>query len=145
VHPIYKSIGHPIGLNIISNEQVNMTEECCPETEICPPGCCDMRGMLSFLILWQLSKKPMYGDEIAKEIGKMKGGKPTPGTIYPALKQLRESGSITSEKEGRKIFYSLTQQGKNGTQEALNYFCTAFGEIFEDYKNRRLIPPTSIE
>jgi DNA-binding PadR family transcriptional regulator len=122
-----------------------MTEECCPDAEICPPGCCDMRGMLSFLILWQLSKKPMYGDEIAVAIGRMKGGKPTPGTIYPALKQLRKSGVITSKKEGRKVIYDLTKKGKTGAQEALNYFCTAFGEIFEDYQNRRLIQITSLE
>ena len=50
--------------------------------------CCDMRGMLSFLILFLLSKKPMCGSELAKEIGKRKGETPSPGTIYPALKAL---------------------------------------------------------
>jgi DNA-binding PadR family transcriptional regulator len=122
-----------------------MTKECCPETEICPPGCCDMRGMLSFLILWLLTKKSMFGDEIATEIGRMKGGKPTPGTIYPALKQLKKSGAITSKKEGRKVIYSLTNKGKTGAVEALNYFCNAYGEIFEDYKKRQLIPINSIK
>ncbi len=42
--------------------------KCTPE--MCPPDCCDMRGMLSFMILWLLQKKPMYGDEIAQELGK---------------------------------------------------------------------------
>jgi DNA-binding PadR family transcriptional regulator len=120
-------------------------QECCPETEICPPGCCDMRGMLSFLILWNLSKRPMHGDEIASEIGRMKGGKPTPGTIYPALKQLKGSGAVTSKKEGRRVIYSLTKKGEEGAIEALNYFCRAFGDIFEDYNKRRLIPLTSIK
>jgi DNA-binding PadR family transcriptional regulator len=87
----------------------------------------------------------MFGDEIASEIGKMKGGKPTPGTIYPALKQLKESNAVTSKKEGRKVVYSLTKKGERGVEEALNYFCTAFGEIFEDYKKRRLIPLASIK
>jgi len=50
---------------------------------------CDMRGMLGFLILFLLSKKPMHGQEIADEIAKRKGEKPSPGTIYPALKNLR--------------------------------------------------------
>ena len=27
--------------------------------------CCDMRGMLGFLILFLLSKKPMHGQELA--------------------------------------------------------------------------------
>lgn len=120
-------------------------DECCPETEICPPGCCDMRGMLSFLILWLLSKRPMYGDEIASEIGRMKGGKPTPGTIYPALKQLKSSGAVTSKKEGRKVVYSLTKKGEKGALEAVDYFCRAFGGIFEEYQKQRLIPIASIK
>jgi len=110
-----------------------MAEEWCPESDVCPPNCCDMRGMLSFLVLWLLSKKPMYGDQIANELGKMKGGKPTPGTIYPALKQLKEKGSVSSKKEGRKVVYSLTSSGEAGVREAMDYFCTVFGEIFEDY------------
>ena len=55
--------------------------------------CCDMRGMLGFLILFLLSKKPMHGQELAGEIANRKGEKkPSPGTIYPALKSLREAG-----------------------------------------------------
>lgn len=92
-----------------------------------------MRGMLSFLILWVLSKKSMYGEEIAKELGKMKGGKPTPGTIYPALKQLRKNGMIISHNEGRKVIYSLTEAGQKATQEAVDYFCIAFGPIFIEH------------
>ncbi len=114
-----------------------MAEEWCPESEVCPPNCCDMRGMLSFLVLWLLSKKPMYGDQIANELGKMKGGKPTPGTIYPALKQLKEKGSVSSKKEGRKVVYSLTPSGEAGVKEAMNYFCTTFGGIFEDYNKMK--------
>ena len=110
-----------------------MAENCCPDTNVCPPGCCDMRGMLSFQILWMLSKKTMYGEEMAKELGKMKGGKPTPGTIYPALKQLKKNGLVTSHKEGRKIIYSLTEDGQKASKEAVEYFCNAFAPIFRDH------------
>jgi PadR family transcriptional regulator, regulatory protein PadR len=75
-----------------------------------------MRGMLGFLVLFLLSKKPMHGQEIADEIARRKGGKPSPGTIYPALKNLREMGFISSddEKEGGKtIVYTLTERGKS--------------------------------
>lgn len=85
------------------------------------------------MILWLLSKRPMYGQEIAQELEKMKGGKPTPGTIYPALKQLKETGAVTSRKEGRKVVYSLTPNGEIGVVEAMDYFCSAFAGIFEDY------------
>src|SRR5437870_6454249 len=76
--------------------------------------CCDMRGMLGFLILFLLSKKSMHGQELADEIAKRKGEKPSPGTIYPALKSLRELGFISSEeKEGKTIVYTLTERGKS--------------------------------
>ena len=102
--------------------------------EICPPECCDMRGMLSFLILWLLSKKDMYGQELAKEIGKRRGTKPNPGTIYPALRELNKRGLIGSKKEGRITNYHITEKGRKGVQAACEYFCRAFGEIFAEHK-----------
>ena len=36
----------------------------------------------------------MHGQELADEIGKRKGEKPSPGTIYPALKGLKESQGV---------------------------------------------------
>jgi len=99
---------------------------------VCPPACCDMRGMLSFLILWLLSKRPMYGQELAKEIGKRRGTKPNPGTIYPALKELKKRGLIKSRKKGRVTNYHITEEGRKGIQTACEYFCKAFGEIFQE-------------
>jgi PadR family transcriptional regulator, regulatory protein PadR len=92
---------------------------------------CDMRGMLSFMILWLLSKRPMYGQELAVEIEKRRGDKPNPGTIYPALKDLASRGMIEAHLEGRNNVYELTERGQAGLQEALKYFRKAFGEIFE--------------
>ncbi len=89
-----------------------------------------MRGMLSFLILFLLSKKPMHGQEIADEIGKRKGTKPSPGTIYPALKCLREANLILEKKSGKTITYSLTDEGKRALKVAKEKFCKTFTEIF---------------
>lgn len=110
-----------------------MKEECCPET----PDCCDMRGMLSFYILWLLSKKPMNGQEISEELGKRRGTKPTPGTIYPALKELRAKGLVEMERRGRTTIYTLSEQGRDGLERACRYFCSAFGEIFQEYRKTR--------
>ena len=88
--------------------------------------CCDMRGFLSFLILFLLSKKPMHGQEIAEEIEKRKGTRPSPGTIYPALKSLKEAGLIQEGKKGKTITYSLTDEGKRGFKEAKQQFCKTF-------------------
>ena len=92
--------------------------------------CCDMRGMLSFLILFLLSKKPMHGDAIAEEIGKRKGVKPSPGTIYPALKTLHDADLIKETKSGKTITYSLTRGGKSVLSEAKKRFCRIFTDVF---------------
>lgn len=110
-----------------------MEETCCPEI----PDCCDMRGMLSFYLLWLLSKRPMNGQEMAEELGKRRGTKPTPGTIYPALKELRKKGLVEVEKKGRATIYTLTEDGKEGFEKACRYFCNAFREIFQEYKNTK--------
>lgn len=94
------------------------------------PHCCDMRGMLSFLILFLLSKKTMNGQEIAKEIEKRKGEKPSPGTIYPALKSLREHKLIKENKQGKSISYTLTSDGKESLKKAKRHFCQVFSDIF---------------
>lgn len=91
---------------------------------------CDMRGMLSFQILWLLSRKKMSGDQLAEEIRKRRGEKPKAGTIYPALKDLRKNGLITGRKEGKTVTYSLTVQGRKAVKRAKEYFCRAFRDIF---------------
>ncbi|MFH1978081.1 MAG: PadR family transcriptional regulator [Candidatus Aenigmatarchaeota archaeon] len=94
-------------------------------------GCyCDMRGMLSFLILFLLSKKAMNGQEIAKEIEKRKGEKPSPGTIYPALKGLKMYGLLNEKKEGKTITYTLTEDGKRHLKIAKAQFCKTFTGVF---------------
>jgi PadR family transcriptional regulator PadR len=93
---------------------------------------CDMRGMLSFQILWFLSRKPMYGQELAIEIGKRHGGeKPNPGTIYPALKTLASRGLIRAHLERRNSVYQLTPRGQISLSKSLKYFKKAFGEILD--------------
>jgi DNA-binding PadR family transcriptional regulator len=100
----------------------------------CPPDCCDMRGLLTFQILWELDKEEMNGQQIAERIAVRRGTKPTPGTIYPALKELKEGGLIVGKKEGRQIIYKLTVKGEEGLEDASRYFLQAFGDIAEDVK-----------
>ncbi len=88
-----------------------------------------MRGMLSFLLLFLLSKKPMYGQELANELEKRKGDRPSPGTIYPALKDLKEEGLIKEKKEGKTITYHLKPLGKKVLAVAKSKFCRAFTDI----------------
>lgn len=98
-----------------------------------PPGCCDMRGLLSFTILWLLTKKDHYGQELADELERMRGTRPNPGTLYPALGELEKSGMVEARREGRRKIYSLTEQGRDGALLACQYFCRAYGEIFKEF------------
>ncbi len=95
---------------------------------------CDMRGMLSFQILWILSKKSMHGDDIAEEIGKRRGEKPKAGTIYPALKDLKNNHLIKGEKKGKTIVYSLTPLGRTSVRNARSYFVRCFIDVFENHR-----------
>jgi len=107
--------------------------ECCR-----PPECCDMRGLLSFLILHLLSKRRMYGVEIAEEIARRKAEKPNPGTLYPTLKQLESRGLIESAKEGSTKYYKLTPAGRDGLRSAKEFFIQAYADIvLESTKARR--------
>ena len=118
-------------INVLESQYITMDEERCQDI----PNCCDMRGMLSFYILWLLSKKSMYGQEIAAEIGSRRGSKPNPGTIYPALKKLEKRNLVKASSNGRKTTYHLTKKGEKGMRNACKYFCKAFGEIFKEYSD----------
>jgi len=95
-------------------------------------GMCDMRGMLSFMILWMLSNRSMCGQDLASELGKRRGDRPNPGTIYPALKELVNRGLIESHAEGRTLVYELTPSGKSTLSRSLEYFERVFGDILSD-------------
>lgn len=92
--------------------------------------CCDMRGFLSFLILFLLSKKSMNGQEISRELERRKGDKPSPGTIYPALKSLKDHSLIKEQKDGKTIVYTLTDEGKKVLKISKQQFIRTFTDIF---------------
>ncbi len=96
------------------------------------PKFIDFRGFLSFLILHELNKKRLCGDELAYSIGNRKAGKLTPGTIYPALKKLRKAKLVYIRQTGRKKNYYLTKKGK----EELRITYKLFGNIFCGLKNK---------
>ena len=107
----------------------------CSESANAPPTCCDMRGLLSFSILWLLTKRDMYGQEIADELAQRRGNRPNPGTLYPALSELEKRGNVETRKEGRKKIYSLTVQGRESARVSCEYFCRAYGEIFQEHSS----------
>ena len=87
---------------------------------------CQSKGFLSLLLMWIVSQKEMTGSEIACELEKRKGTKPSPGTIYPALKDLKEKGLLDVDEEKR---YSLTKQGQKELEDHLHQFFQTFRDI----------------
>jgi len=72
----------------------------------------------TFLILAALSRGPMHGYGIVREVSSLSEGRVTllPGTLYAALDRLAEQGLLARDREevidGRlRRFYRLTDRG----------------------------------
>lgn len=75
---------------------------------------------LRILVLKQLSKGPRAGYGLIKDIHERTGWKPSYGSVYPLLDQLRKEGLVAYERpEGRtrKKVYRLTEQGRTTLKE----------------------------
>jgi|GEM_PF-547352 len=84
------------------------------------------KGFLSFLILWIVNKEPKTGTQIAQELEKRRGRKPSPGTIYPVLKHLNETNILNIDENKR---YSLTERGQKALEAHLDSFINTFYDI----------------
>jgi DNA-binding PadR family transcriptional regulator len=73
------------------------------------------RGLLRHIIPRLLKSRDMTGTEIMQALHDLTAGEwnPGPGTIYPLLSSMEESGIIKTVKtEGRSKTYSLTEDGR---------------------------------
>jgi transcriptional regulator len=85
-----------------------------------------LKGTLSLLILSLLSRKAMYGYEIAATVREETDGTFTwrEGSLYPNLHKMQADGLIVSEWEeketGRKRrYYHITEKGQEALREKL--------------------------
>ncbi|MCW4020093.1 MAG: PadR family transcriptional regulator [Candidatus Bathyarchaeota archaeon] len=83
------------------------------------------KGYTKLAVLASLSKKPLSGYDIIKEIEEETLGfwKPTAGGIYPILKEMEKDGYIkgswTSKGKRRKKAYEITEEGSRLLEFAL--------------------------
>ena len=77
------------------------------------------QGDLRWLVLDLIAAQPRHGYEIIKAIEDMMNGHytPSPGVIYPTLTYLEETGLISSEAQGSKKLYSITEEGTKSLEE----------------------------
>lgn len=56
----------------------------------------------------------MHGYEMIQELDARTGGvwRPSPGSVYPTLQMLEDEGLVSSEEEGGKRLFSLTDAGR---------------------------------
>ena len=94
-----------------------------------------MRGFLTFIVLKLISKKNMSGEEIREEIKKRKGSRPSPGTIYPVLKELKKGKFIKElPNTGKVKKYKLTKKGKRELEVATRKFCLIFYDMKDEFE-----------
>lgn len=100
-----------------------------------------LKGTLSLLILSLLSRKSMYGYEIAATVHRDTDGTFTwrEGSLYPSLHKMQDDGLIIGEWEekdsGRKRrYYHITQKGLAALAEkrqSWNELTRAVNQILE--------------
>jgi len=104
------------------------------------------KGTLSLLILAMLSRKPMYGYELALTVHQCTQGAFTfkEGSLYPSLHKLQAEGLLTGKWEdgpsaegpGRKRrYYHITAKGRAALaekQKSWNELCLAVNRVLED-------------
>src|SRR5690349_6112838 len=100
-----------------------------------------LKGTLALLILSLLSRKAMYGYEIAATVHRDTDGAFTwrEGSLYPSLHKLEQGGLIVGaweEKEtGRKRrYYHITRKGQSALKEKLQSWaelCRGVNRVLE--------------
>lgn len=100
-----------------------------------------LKGTLSLLILSLLSRRAMYGYEIAATVQRDSNGAFVwrEGSLYPALHKLEADGTIVGQWEehdsGRKRrYYHITPEGRQALRDKLSSWselCQAVNCILE--------------
>ena len=84
----------------------------CIESDISAVIYSVMTHKLRIIVLRHLGHGPRSGYQLIKEIKEQTGWKPSYGSVYPLLEQLRNEGLVTAKEEGKSKLYKLTLKGK---------------------------------
>lgn len=77
------------------------------------------RGDTRFALLSALSEGPGHGYELIQRLEERTGGrwKPSPGSVYPTLQLLEETGLVRSDERDAKRIYEITEAGQTALAE----------------------------
>jgi DNA-binding PadR family transcriptional regulator len=76
-------------------------------------------GELGLVVLALLEREPMHGYQVLAALARVTGATyvPSAGSIYPAIRGLRDDGLIGATASGRRSVYSLTDLGHRALRE----------------------------
>ena len=80
-------------------------------------ACPMIRGYLKLIVLKAIAEGPKSGYALMKHVENSTGSKPSSGSMYPLLEQLKADKILTTRGVGRTTEYTLTQIGKNALDE----------------------------
>src|SRR5438477_3552525 len=71
-------------------------------------------GDLRLIALALIAEQPRHGYDIIKQLEERTSGwySPSPGIVYPTLTYLEEAGHLTSQADGAKKLYTITDEGR---------------------------------
>ncbi|MBU1604756.1 MAG: PadR family transcriptional regulator, partial [Nanoarchaeota archaeon] len=75
---------------------------------------------LRIITLKAMQEGPKTGYDIIKYIGEKTSKKPSYGSIYPLLEQLKKEGLIEAKEEKRRKIHSLTKKGREEIKHLTN-------------------------
>lgn len=77
------------------------------------------KGVLKYVVLDLINDQPRHGYEIIQALEERSHGfyTPSPGTVYPTLQMLQETGYVTSEERDSRKIYTITNAGHEFLEE----------------------------
>jgi DNA-binding PadR family transcriptional regulator len=78
-----------------------------------------VQGDLRLIALGLIAEQPRHGYDIIKQLENKTAGwySPSPGIVYPCLTYLEEAGHLTSQADGAKKLYTITDAGRAYLEE----------------------------
>jgi len=96
-----------------------------------------VRGFSRAIILWLVSREPMSGYRIAKEMKRLTGQSFHPGIVYPLLYELEKKGFTISKwkQRGRRRinYYSITEKGTRLLEKLRELFEMPMQQVLKDF------------
>jgi DNA-binding PadR family transcriptional regulator len=97
-------------------------------------------GFVRLHVLYHAGKEPICGVEMIEELGRH-GYKLSPGTLYPILRHLEQSGYVSCQEAvvsgKRRKNYRITRKGRKLLTNAQGKLRELFSEVVEDRDRRR--------